>query len=258
MTYLVEETRRRLEEWIVDTGTDPAALSRIRDGLAATSDQGRAPLQQPTVFVAGLTARPWWDSDEFSWAAELRRATDRILGEFDADGGVEAERVVRGGANRAARGRWSVRYLYHAGQPYPENLNRFPETARALATVPGAAGCGMTYFSVLDAHSHVAAHTGFTNAHLRGHLGLVVPPGDCRLRVGDRQRRWATGELLVFDDSYDHEAWNETGEARAVLLFDLWHPELSPLEIRALEYLMAVWRRLFIRRRWFPDLAGTR
>ena len=72
------------------------------------------------------------------------------------------------------------------------------------------------------------SYCGPTNARLRAHLGLVVPEGDCRIRVGDAPPRpWVTGEVLLFDDSFEHEVWNETDAARLVLIVDLWHPDLA-------------------------------
>ncbi|MFI9724393.1 aspartyl/asparaginyl beta-hydroxylase domain-containing protein [Streptomyces sp. NPDC052396] len=62
-----------------------------------------------------------------------------------------------------------------------------------LEPIPGALGYGMTYFSVLDPGTHIAAHTGLTNAHLRCHLCLVTPKG-VRIRVGDETRKWKSGK----------------------------------------------------------------
>ena len=87
-------------------------------------------------------------------------------------------------------------------------------------------------FSVMDAGTHVHAHSGPTNCRLRAHLGLKVPPdstGLSTLRVADQQLTWEEGKLLVFDDSFDHEVWydNAQREPRIVLIMDLWHPELT-------------------------------
>eukprot|EP01103_Thecamoeba_quadrilineata_P013278 TRINITY_DN3638_c0_g1_i2.p1 TRINITY_DN3638_c0_g1~~TRINITY_DN3638_c0_g1_i2.p1 ORF type:complete len:106 (-),score=12.58 TRINITY_DN3638_c0_g1_i2:130-447(-) len=85
-------------------------------------------------------------------------------------------------------------------------------------------------FSLLAGGSRIKPHTGQWNARLTFHLGLVIPPG-CSIRVGKEERLWAEGEVLVFDDSYEHEAVNPSGEERAILLVDVWHPSLSPEEI---------------------------
>jgi len=67
---------------------------------------------------------------------------------------------------------------------------------------------------------------GVTNSRLIVHLPLVVPP-QCRFRVGSETREWREGKAWVFDDTIQHEAWNESDVARAILIFDTWHPALN-------------------------------
>ena len=93
-----------------------------------------------------------------------------------------------------------------------------------MAEVPGYAPTA--FFSILDRKSHIPAHTGVTNARLIVHLPLVVP-GGCRFRVGSETREWREGEAWVFDDTIEHEAWNESDIPRAILIFDTWHPGLT-------------------------------
>jgi len=91
--------------------------------------------------------------------------------------------------------------------------------------VPIASGCalGYVYFSVLTPGSHIASHCGPSNVRLRAHLGLVVPNGECSLRVGPEKRAWQEGKVLLFDDSFDHEVIHDGGSERIVLLIDYWH-----------------------------------
>ncbi len=96
---------------------------------------------------------------------------------------------------------------------------------------------GLIYASRLAPGTHIAPHRGPTNIRLRCHLAITVPEGDCGLRVGDQTRRWEPGHAIVFDDSFEHEAWNHTEAERIVLVVDLWHPDLSPEEIRLLTSL---------------------
>ena len=81
--------------------------------------------------------------------------------------------------------------------------------------------------------THIRPHNGMLNTRLICHLPLVVPDG-CRLRVGNDTRTVRAGEMLIFDDSIEHEAWNDSAESRAILLFEIWHPELTGAEHRAL------------------------
>jgi aspartate beta-hydroxylase len=96
---------------------------------------------------------------------------------------------------------------------------------------------GLTYFSRLAPDTQIAAHCGPTNLRVRCHLGLDIPAGDCGLRAGGETRSWQTGKCLVFDDRFEHEAWNRTRESRTILVVDLWHPDLSREEITAIRGL---------------------
>jgi len=128
--------------------------------------------------------------------------------------------------------RWQALHLYRAGKPVEENLAECPVTARVLAEAPlcGLSGlCPNAFFSVLAPHTRIPPHFGESNARVIAHLPLVVPQ-DCGLRVGFERRKWKSGQILVFDDTLEHEAWNNSAEMRVVLIFDLWNPLLSPEE----------------------------
>jgi aspartyl/asparaginyl beta-hydroxylase (cupin superfamily) len=109
---------------------------------------------------------------------------------------------------------------------------RFPKTWEAIrqAPLPGIYGWGPTVvFSLLKAGTRIPAHNGMYNIRLICHLPLIVPPG-CRFRVGNEIREWEVGKLMIFDDTIEHEAWNDSGEDRVVLIFDIWRPELTEEE----------------------------
>jgi aspartate beta-hydroxylase len=128
--------------------------------------------------------------------------------------------------------RWGAYFLWNQGQRVEEHLARCPLTAGALAALPQVdiPGRGPTaFFSLLDARTTIPAHTGVTNTRLTVHLPLIVPPG-CRFRVGGEIREWREGVAWVFDDTIEHEAWNDSAVTRAVLIFDVWNPQLTPLE----------------------------
>ena len=84
-------------------------------------------------------------------------------------------------------------------------------------------------FSVLAPRTRIPPHTGSTNARLVVHLPLVLP-GPARFRVGNVTRPWRIGEAWVFDDTIEHEAWNDADEPRTILIFDVWNPQLSTAE----------------------------
>jgi aspartyl/asparaginyl beta-hydroxylase (cupin superfamily) len=91
----------------------------------------------------------------------------------------------------------------------------------------------MVLFSILAPGTHIQPHNGMLNTRLICHLPLIVPDG-CRLRVGNHVRQVRAGEILIFDDSIEHEAWNDSAEMRAILLFEIWRPELTAAERGAL------------------------
>lgn len=105
-----------------------------------------------------------------------------------------------------------------------------------MAQQPGFAPTAM--FSRLDPHTRIPAHTGSSNVRLITHLPLVLP-GPARFRVGNETRPWKMGEAWVFDDTIEHEAWNDADEDRVILTFDIWNPFLSESERALITVLMA-------------------
>ena len=85
------------------------------------------------------------------------------------------------------------------------------------------------FFSILKPKTRIPPHTGVSNTRLVVHLPLFVPPG-CGFRVGSETREWRPGSAWVFDDTIEHEAWNDSDQPRAILIFDIWNPYLSAAE----------------------------
>lgn len=260
MQSSVAESAEYLDRWIHENRVSPHEVERLVQGLTAPApERTEGPReQQPVILVPGLTARPFWDPDEFSWSAALRASTPDIVREFALLQEASRQRASSAQSDLADQGRWSALYLYYAGRRYRDNVSACPATAAALAasSVATLGDGGMTYFSMMAPHSHVAAHHGYINAHLRAHLGLEVP-GGCRIRVGNQSRTWGLGELLVFDDSFEHEVWNDSDRRRVVLLFDMWHPDLTAVERAALTHLSTVWRRLQARQALSAEVVGA-
>ncbi|WP_323373648.1 aspartyl/asparaginyl beta-hydroxylase domain-containing protein [Plantactinospora alkalitolerans] len=116
---------------------------------------------------------------------------------------------------------WSVYGLVAFGTRIDAALAACPSTAEALCRVPGLTTAG---FSRMAPGTHIKPHEGWVTTVYRAHLGLVVPDGDCALRVGSQTRPWQEGGLFLFDDTVDHEAWNYADSSRTVLLFDFLRP----------------------------------
>ena len=127
---------------------------------------------------------------------------------------------------------WSALFLCENGKPDEALIARCPATWAAVNEAPLARipGWGPTVmFSLLKAGARIEPHTGMFNTRLVCHLPLLVPEG-CTFRVGNEIRPWEEGKLLIFDDTIEHEAWNDSLEDRVVLIFDIWRPELSAQE----------------------------
>jgi beta-hydroxylase len=118
---------------------------------------------------------------------------------------------------------WKVFSFLFFNMRFPNHANLCPETAKIIYSIPQIMSCD---FSYMEPHTHILPHKGYSKMVLRCHLPLIVPEGElCAIRVGNETRHWKEGELLIFDDSFDHEAWNKSNERRVVLMFDIPNPK---------------------------------
>lgn len=197
------------------------------------------------LFVPRLPPITFFDREDFAWVPGLEAKTDVIRAELqNALAGEKAEfqpyidykagEPVNQWRELNHSSRWSTYELYRAGVPNHDHLARCPETAGALAEVEMAeigGLCPNAMFSALAPHTEIPPHHGETNARLIVHLPLVVPD-NCLYRVGYDERPWHVGETLIFDDTLEHTARNDSDELRVVLIFDVWNPLLSAAERR--------------------------
>jgi aspartyl/asparaginyl beta-hydroxylase (cupin superfamily) len=236
-----------LRDALDEAGFDPEKSSR-RFSMALDLLLGKKEiyLQTPTSFYyPELPHRQFYERSEFPWLAELEAKTDIIRQELLA---VVADQGAFSPYVKSTDRRppleygglldnldWSAFYLIENGAPVASAVARCPGTMEALRAAPLAQSPGRTpsvLFSLLRPGARIPPHTGQINARLICHLPLIVPDG-CGFRVGNEVRHWVEGETLIFDDTIEHEAWNNSGRLRVVLLFDIWRPELS-LEERKL------------------------
>lgn len=240
-----------VDRFLTDHGLPPDRRSeRIAKSMRILGGQEMVELdlQRPTVhFIPDLPQRAWYDRRDFAWATDIEAQTaairDELLALLAEDGAfqpyIEGDnhgpaRDYQGLLNNPA---WGAFYLWRDGKPVAENIARCPATAAALENVPRPAIAGRSptaMFSLLKPHTRIPAHHGMLNARLIAHLPLIVPEG-CAMRVGSETRPWREGELTLFDDSVEHEAWNDSDETRVVLLFDVARPELDSDEARAVD-----------------------
>ncbi len=139
---------------------------------------------------------------------------------------------------------WRSFFLWGYGYRIEENAVRCPATSALVEQIPGL---NSAFFSILAPGTHIPAHRGVSKGLITCHLGLIVPrDGDVRMRVGSRVVRWAEGETLVFDDTYDHEVWNDTQGTRVVLLIQFERPLRNPGKWVADVFLGIVRRSAFV------------
>lgn len=158
------------------------------------------------------------DPYEFPFAATLEANWQTIRAEMAA---LEQDRFTNWqGTYYKVEGKWTLFGFFLPGLRWEENCARCPETTRILDAIPGATMAG---FSRLLARSHISPHHGECGAVLRMHLALTVPPG-CRFRVGQETTAWCEGKTLLFDDTMQHEAFNDSDLDRTVLIVDFYRP----------------------------------
>jgi len=164
------------------------------------------------------------DTSLYPSLSPLRERWRDILGELET---LKRSRFADWPEREIYRGDWSVFGLYAFGFKMDENCAACPITAASVEAVPGLVTAA---FSALTPGTHITPHKGYSGAILRCHLGLAVN-ADCAIRVGAETRMWKKGELLVFDDTTEHEAWNRGGSTRIVLLLDFKRDPESELSL---------------------------
>lgn len=235
----------------------PAAMARVertvRGYLGDVKETPPDTRQQPKfLFFPGLPAGPYHDPFLQPWAPRLAEAFPTIRAEalavIAADQGLEdffgtvpsgsTERYLGGDGPRPA---WDAFFFFRHGRRYDDNHARCPRTSAILEAIDLCRVKDQApeiCFSVLAPGTHLLPHHGVTNTRLVMHLPLVVP-ADCALNVVDAgEHHWREGELMMFDDTFAHEAWNRSPHPRVVLLMDCWNPYLAAEERAALRAII--------------------
>lgn len=181
-----------------------------------------------------LSARPWWNAEDSAIARALEESASSIIEEFHA---IDPRCFHRESEPILRDGDWSVFFLYERGRKHEENCKLVPVTTRIVESCRTVrTQSGLIYFSRMAPNTVISAHSGPTNMRLRCHLGIDIPDG-CGINVDGVARSWIRGKCVIFDDSFIHEAWNNSNQERTVLIVDIWHPDLSDDEVAMLEGL---------------------
>lgn len=256
----VERERPRLMRALLDplyARFGRTELARVTAALEGFLNRAEVTVADPRqrarfLYVPGLRAQTYYDASEFDWIAPLEARWRAIAAEAQAelaarvhiepflkfDAPEQVQQYLGGSPQHAPQ--WDAFFFFRNGKRFDENHRLCPVTSGALEQVPLvkiADHAPEICFSILAPGTHILKHFGVTNARLVTHLPLIIPP-DCAIDVGGELHHWSPGQCVVFDDTFEHEAWNRSTLTRVILLMDAWHPDLTECERIALTALI--------------------
>lgn len=260
----VADHDRALEAYLLDAVSEirrdfsATDLRRFDEALSIFSGVTKAYVQDPLLLhYPQLPAIPFYDRSLFPWLEQLEAASNQITDEMvsaltaaTADQLAPYIQYPKGAPvnqwkdlNNSTN--WTSYFLWKDGTLQDAAVRQCPATLAVLDSLPLADQPGFAptaVFSVLQAHTHIPPHTGSTNVRLLCHLPLLLP-GPARFRVGNETRDWRMGEAWVFDDTIEHEAWNDADSQRVILILDVWNPLLSEAERALTSQMLSAYKR---------------
>lgn len=178
---------------------------------------------------------PVYRNELFPWAEEVEAEWEKIREELDEVMSRREELpnfqdIMAEVENINKDNNWKTFFLVGYGNEAVENAKRCPETVRILKKIPDVK---TAFFSILSPNKHIPPHRGPYSGVLRYHLGLIVPEPkeQCRIRIGNDICVWEEGKSLIFDDTYNHQVWNDTDGFRAILFVDFARPLKFPFNL---------------------------
>ena len=251
---LAEHLHEQLTPLMEDYRGEP--LARFKECVDVLSGRTRVYNAEPVqLHYPRLPAIPFFDRSYFPWFETLEAATDDIRGELmtlleEGLPGFSPYVAYAPGTpeNQFAplnhSDNWRSLWLWKDGEAQLDAQARCPKTTAVLEEIPLCDQPGFAptaLFSALAPHTPIPPHSGSTNTRLLVHLPLVIP-GPAGFRVGNETREWKIGEAWAFDDSIEHEAWNDADETRVIMIFDTWNPLLSEPEKELVRNLLQTHR----------------
>ena len=218
----------------------------------------------------------FFETAQFPWVEHIERNWTVIRDELavlleDHDALPNFQDISKDQIEITNDDRWKTLFLYGYGFEAKLGVELCPKTAALMREIPGMT---TAMFSILSPRKHILDHRGPYKGVLRYHLGLIVPEDapSCRIRVGEDIRHWEEGKSLIFDDTFNHEVWNDTDETRVVLFVDVLRPLPEPWDainrgiVKAIGYSPFVldakrnqeaWEERYLERRAARERAGT-
>jgi beta-hydroxylase len=187
------------------------------------------------MWASKIGTTPFLEPSEFAWVGTLEANAPAIRRELDTILPRRAELlnfqdISRDQLHLSADDGWKTLFFYAYGVRADGNCRRCPDTARVIESIPGMK---TAFFSILAPGKHIPPHRGPYRGVIRAHLGLLVPePREkCRIQVHDQFAHWEEGKVMVFDDGYIHQVWNDTDGVRVVLFLDIVRPLRFPVNL---------------------------
>lgn len=177
--------------------------------------------------------KSFYDLEEFPWHKTIEEKYPQILNElhtaFTNYDNIPELKIISEEQQRIVKGnKWKTLFFYAYGEKITKNCTAFPNTQQALSHIPGMV---TAFYSILEPNTQLTPHRGTYAGVLRYHLALMVPKQekDCVLVIGNETRHWQAGKSLIFDDTLEHYAQNNSNEIRVVLFVDFKRPLPFPL-----------------------------
>lgn len=268
LTHASKVVRSALREELRENALTASLSTAEKNRLEATIDgfTGMRPityshpkLRPGLLFIPEIPVRMFYEREEFPALKQIEQAFPeikkeflQILADFDRSFKPYISHPEHSAAARTWQQLnqsmdWSTFHLSRHGKDIPENTAKAPLTLQLLNQLTDlhrVDGYGPEImFSALKPHTRIKAHHGPINGRLIVHLPLIVPANCGGIRVGTETRSWEEGKCLIFDDAYEHEAWNDSDELRVVLIFDIWNPDVSNVERDAYSTLLTTAQR---------------
>jgi aspartyl/asparaginyl beta-hydroxylase (cupin superfamily) len=201
---------------------------RIVELTVALGERALAPVERFIGRRSLVGDETFFALDRFPWVQRIEESWTVIRGEVEQLLEVQADLpnfqdISKDQIEITDDDRWKTFFLYGYGFEAPLGVQMCPRTAALVREIPGMT---TAMISILSPGKHILDHRGPYKGVLRYHLGLIVPRDAraCRIRVGDDVRHWEEGRSMVFDDTFNHEVWNDTDETRVVLFVDVMRP----------------------------------
>jgi beta-hydroxylase len=196
--------------------------------------------------------RPLYEASEFPWVGQLEENWESIREELlavleDPESLPNFQDISTDQVSITQDDKWKTFFFFAYGLTSERNCRLCPVTARVAGSIPGMQ---TAFFSILSGGKHIPAHRGAWKGVLRVHLGLIIPdpPSRCRIRIHDQTREWREGEVLIFDDTYEHEVWNDSTDQRVVLFLDVERPLRWPVSAFNKFVIWAISRSSYIQK----------